>query len=102
MRLDKMAVLKQINPFPLEAASQWPLTNLCNFMQDPHLINDYINIYQIFVFDPSTRSGNGEEFFQSQDKRWVFKKILPTTWGHMCYKKTYIRDIRGHHSSTLC
>lgn len=73
MRLDKTVIIKQTNPLPLVTASQSPLTNLCNFMQDPHLINEYINIYKILIFDPSTRSGNGKELFQSRDKRWVFK-----------------------------
>lgn len=41
-------------------------------MQDPQLIN-VVCFYQILILDPSTRSSNGKEPFQSQDKRWVLK-----------------------------
>lgn len=39
---------------------------------------------QILILDPSTRSSNGKEVFQSQDKRWVLKLANtpnPANWG---------------------
>lgn len=52
-------------------------------MQDPQLINEFF-FYQILILDPSTRSSNGKELLQSQDKRWVLKLANtpnPANWG---------------------